>query len=177
MESEKQWHAVYTKPGWEKKVTESLSKRDIESYCPLNKIVTAWGNRKRTAYQPLFSSFVFLRISDAQYANIKQIKGVASFAYWLGKPALIREEEIETIHAFITDHNNVILEKISLPVANRIRNAKGFQLYSEEDMPEVNNNCVKAYLPSLLFAMVAELPVASVETIQHNMIPLALSIT
>ncbi len=31
----KKWYVVYTKPRWEKKVVEELSKLDIEAYCPM----------------------------------------------------------------------------------------------------------------------------------------------
>ncbi|RYZ19047.1 MAG: antitermination protein NusG, partial [Chitinophagaceae bacterium] len=33
------WYAIYTKPRWEKKVAELLTRKGIENYCPLNKVV------------------------------------------------------------------------------------------------------------------------------------------
>ncbi len=34
---QQKWYAVYTRPRWEKKVSESLKKMKIVDYCPLMK--------------------------------------------------------------------------------------------------------------------------------------------
>ena len=50
------WHAVYTKPRWEKKVAALLDAKGIEYYCPLNRVVKQWSDRKKTVLEPLFKS-------------------------------------------------------------------------------------------------------------------------
>ena len=44
---EKQWYAVYTRPGVEKKVCEILTRKKIENYFPLNRIVGDWNLNKK----------------------------------------------------------------------------------------------------------------------------------
>jgi len=41
------WHAVYTKPCWEKKVANLLELKKIEHYCPLQKVYRQWSDRKK----------------------------------------------------------------------------------------------------------------------------------
>jgi transcription antitermination factor NusG len=40
--------------------------------------------------------------------------GVINFVYWNGKPALIKEKEIQIIKRFLDEHENVELVKIEL---------------------------------------------------------------
>ena len=56
------WFAVYTKPRWEKKVSGILDDNGIENYCPLNKVVKQWSDRKKVILEPLFKSYVFVRV-------------------------------------------------------------------------------------------------------------------
>ncbi len=56
METEKKWYAIYSKPRWEKKVDALLQKRNIQSWCPLQKIEKQWSDRKKIVEEPLFRS-------------------------------------------------------------------------------------------------------------------------
>ncbi|HEX6432075.1 MAG TPA: transcription termination/antitermination NusG family protein, partial [Niastella sp.] len=67
MESAKRWYAVYTHAKWEKKVADLLTRKNIENYCPLNKVVRQWTDRKKIIYEPLFTSYVFPRITNKEY--------------------------------------------------------------------------------------------------------------
>src|SRR4051812_47816627 len=98
------WYAVYTRPRWEKKVAEILSSKKIENYCPLNKVVRQWSDRKKIVHEPLFTSYVFVHVEDGKLGKLRQIDGIINMVYWLGKPAVIRDVEIETIKRFLNDH-------------------------------------------------------------------------
>lgn len=37
--------------------------------------------------------------------------GIMNFVYWLGKPAVIKDLEIDMIRRFLNEHTNVSLEK------------------------------------------------------------------
>ena len=100
MNENKKWYAVYTRPRWEKKVSDILTRRKIENYCPLNKVVRQWSDRKKVLHEPLFTSYVFVRISEPELNSLKQTVGVINLVYWLGKPAVIRDPEVEMIKRF-----------------------------------------------------------------------------
>ena len=76
MHKANQWYAVYTRPRWEKKVASLLTKKKIENFCPLNKVVRQWADRKKTVYEPLFTSYVFVNTSETEM--LKSDKQTAS---------------------------------------------------------------------------------------------------
>src|ERR1700760_2619180 len=105
------WYAVYTKPRWEKKVADTLARHSFESYCPLNKVLRQWHDRKKFVHEPLFPSYVFIKTEEKRHAELSRISGVINLVYWLRKPAVIKEEEIDMIRKFTGQYTNVTLEK------------------------------------------------------------------
>jgi transcriptional antiterminator RfaH len=88
------WFALYTRPKNEKKVTEQLVKLGIEVYCPLVTQVKQWSDRKKKVETPLISSYVFVNIEEKYRNKVFEAFGVVRYLFWLGKPAVIRDEEI-----------------------------------------------------------------------------------
>ena len=166
MEVEKKWYAVYTKPRWEKKVAELLTKIQIATYCPLNRVVRQWSDRKKVVYEPLFQSYVFVQISSAEQLSVRKVEGVLNFVYWLGKPAVIKDAEIEIIQRFLKDHSNVQLEKTTINVNDTVRIVRGPLMEQEGNVVLVKGNRVKVVLPTLGYIMSAEVEKADVEVIR-----------
>jgi len=165
MEQERKWHAVYTRPKWEKKVSTMLSQKKIQAYCPLTKVVRQWSDRKKTVLEPLFNSYVFVHASTKEYQEIKQADGVINFVYWLGCPAVIKEEEINTIKSFIEEHETVTLEKAEVNLNDRIKITSGPLIDLEGSVLQMNSRAVKVYLPSLGYQMLAEVSRTNIKVI------------
>lgn len=91
------WFALYTKPRNEKKVTEGLLKLGIEAYCPTVNTLKQWSDRKKKVAVPVLPSYVFVKIEEQDRNQVFQIPGVVRFVFWLGKPAHIREIEIQAL--------------------------------------------------------------------------------
>jgi transcription antitermination factor NusG len=159
------WYAVYTKPRWEKKVAENLTKNSVENYCPLNKVLRQWHDRKKFVYEPLFTSYVFVRADENQHAELRKINGILNFVYWLRKPAVIRDEEINIIKKFMDQYTNVQLEKTIVNLNDTVRVIKGPLMEQEGNVIAVRNRTVKIALPSLGYIMVAEVEKQNVEVI------------
>src|SRR5688572_5910878 len=104
---EKKWYALYTKPRWEKKVDKLLAEKGMESYCPLQRVQRQWSDRKKIVDEPLFKSYVFVRISDEQQTAVRMVNGVVNFVYWMGKPAIVKDHEIQIIRQFMNEYDNV----------------------------------------------------------------------
>ncbi|MEO5891207.1 MAG: UpxY family transcription antiterminator [Ferruginibacter sp.] len=158
----KKWYALYTKPGCEKKVANLLSRRNIENYCPLKRHLSG---KKKVVLEPLFNSFVFVQISDAEMPGIRLTDCVLNFVYWLGKPAIIREEEIELMKRFINEYAVVKMEKIPFNVDGSVRVIGASLADNKGHMVSVKNNSVKIILPSLGYMMLAEVEKPNVEII------------
>ncbi len=168
MSTQKNWYAVYTRPKWEKKVAELLSKKRIENYCPVYKSVKQWSDRKKTIYEPLFTSYVFVQANESDQLAVRQTDGIMNFVYWLGKPAVIRHDEIEAIRNFLSENQHVHLEKIEVNVNDRVKILDGPFRYMEGNVTELRTKSVKVLLPSLGYALVAEIPKSRIEVINVN---------
>ena len=149
------WYAVYTRPRWEKKVAALLQQRGIESYCPLNKVRRRWSDRMKTIEEPLFKSYVFVRVADAARTSVRMTDGVINFVYWNGKPAVIKDKEISIIKRFLDEHENVMLQKIEVGVNERVKVIAGPMMDSEGRVVEVKNKTAKVAIDSLGYLLVA----------------------
>ncbi|OKL39562.1 UpxY family transcription antiterminator [Pontibacter flavimaris] len=151
------WYAIYTKPRWEKKVAQTLTQHSIQAYCPINRVVRQWSDRKKIIHAPLFTSYVFVRITEKEIAEVKKGDGVINLVHWLGKPAIIRDEEIEIIRQFLAEHQNVQLEKVQFRINDKVKMTSGFLMDKEGVVVAVKNSTVKVALPSLNYIMFAEI--------------------
>jgi transcription antitermination factor NusG len=121
----KKWYAVYTRPRWEKKVAELLLEKGIEHYCPINKVTRQWSDRKKVVMEPIFKGYVFVKLEDAKKWDVKLVPGILNFVYWLGKPAVIKDDEIDTIRKFLNEFDDVQVEEKGLVVNSEVRIKQG----------------------------------------------------
>lgn len=149
------WYAVYTKPRWEKKVAALLLQRSIESYCPLNKVRRRWSDRMKTIEEPLFKSYVFVKVNEAGRTQVRMTDGVINFVYWNGKPAVIKDKEISIIKQFLGEHESVMLQKIEFGVNERVKVIAGPMMDTEGQVLEVKKRTVKVAIDSLGYVLVA----------------------
>ena len=165
---QKQWLAVYTRPRWEKKVSRLLENKNIENYCPLNRVTRQWSDRRKTVQEPLFPSYVFVYASVNEYIQIKETDGVINFVYWLGKPAIIKQKEIESLKSFLNNYSSVELEKIDVNVDDEVRIVHGPLISMEGKVIDVEYNHVKIMIPSIGYSLVAKLSKAHIEITVHH---------
>ena len=158
------WYAVYTKPRWEKKVASLLSEKNIYNYCPLNKTLKQWSDRKKIVFEPLFKSYVFVRVTEEQKWKVMDVPGILNYVYWLGKPAQIKDEEIELIRNFLNDYNDVIVEKRDIVLNQTIKIIKGSFINQVGRVYEIQGNKVKVVIDSLGVALIANFPITAVES-------------
>jgi len=149
MSEEINWFALYTKPRWEKKVAKKLADSGINVYCPLNKVVRQWSDRKKTVYEPLFKGYVFVRISGHETTKVKQTDGVVNFVYWNGKPAIVRQEEIEVIQRFLSEFSEIEVEDLGLDVNKRVLIKNGVLVNYQGIVLEMYGNKAKVLIESM----------------------------
>jgi transcription antitermination factor NusG len=123
---EKKWFALYTKPRWEKKVDTVLAKKGIESWCPVQKVQKQWSDRKKIIEEPLFKSYVFVKIADNERTNVLMTDGILNFVYYVGKPAVIRDEEIEVIKKYLSEKDASI-------------SIQSLESFEQDDLVKVNH--------------------------------------
>ena len=151
------WYAVYTKPRWEKKVSALLSEKGIENYCPLNKVVKQWSDRRKVILEPVFKSYVFVKIDEEKKWDLKKINGIINFVYWLGKPAVIKEQEIITIRKFLNEFSDVqVAEERGLKVNAKVRIKQGLMMNYQGLLIELAGNRAKVRIDSMGISLHAQ---------------------
>lgn len=145
----KEWYAVYTKLNFERKVANFLTRKGITNLLPLVQNVL----KRKSHGIPVFPNLVFVKLEKELIGKILQIPEVINFVYWLGKPASLKEVEIEVIKRFIQDHKNVSIQKIDV---NRDEDVciSTEEKNTHNKLPKIE--CVQVTLPSLGFALIGE---------------------
>jgi transcription antitermination factor NusG len=157
------WYAVYTKPRWEKKVHQLLSERGLEAYCPVNRIRKKWSDRIKWVDVPLFTSYVFVRVPETEQEKVRGVNGVVNFVYWLGKPAVIKDKEIEAIRNLLDEYREIRVEPFNFQANARVIVRRGVFMDKEATIMKVINNKVKVVIESIGYTLIAVIDKSNVK--------------
>ncbi len=164
----RRWYAIYTRPRWEKKVTQLLLEKGVECYCPLNKIRRRWSDRLKVVEEPLFKSYVFVKVQDGERSIVRTTNGVINFVYWNKKPAVIKEKEISAIRRFLDEHENVEVRPIELKLNQRVKVIAGSLMDQEGKIIDVRHKMVKVAIDSLGYILIAYIDRTKLTSAQLN---------
>ncbi len=158
------WNVLYTKTKNEKKVFDRLSNLGVDAYCPCQQTLKQWSDRKKWVEEPVFKSYIFVKApeSEVQKLQILNTSGVVRFLYWLGKPAQVRQEEIDAIRCFLGEHQSV--ESVSFDVGLKLNVKQGVLKGSEGVVLYQTKNEVVLRVEKLGMSLVARLPKISVDS-------------
>lgn len=160
---QKNWYAVYTKPHCERKISHSLSKKNVENFCPLNHRRSRQFFLSVTSAEPVFTSYVFVRSREDEVIPLtKRIPGAISVLYWKGRPATIKDEEINAMKEFAQNHEGIVVEKMR---SNSKSEETDLSYLMDGQILLVKNRTMKLNIPSLGLSMVAKLPEEKTEQI------------
>ena len=95
------WYVLYTAPRAEKQVRDRIDALGIECWLPLHRTPRVWSDRVKIVELPLFNSYLFVRCTDPELRNLIRVYGVARIVYYNGKPAVVRQKEIDAIQEFL----------------------------------------------------------------------------
>ncbi len=143
------WYVVYTKPKWEKKVAEKLNELGIECYCPLVTQIKQWSDRKKKIEVPLFNSYVFVKLADIDLNSVFQVAGVVRYLFWLGKAAVVRNEEILTIKQSLSNTNISNVSVVPYKKGDKVKLETGVFSSQNAIVQEVTNTHCIVVLESL----------------------------
>ena len=96
------WFILYVKPRNEKKVALKLEKLGLTIYCPLIIQRKQWSDRIKKVEVPLINSYIFGQLKEKERNMVFQISGVVRYLFWLGKPAIARDKEIQTLKKWLS---------------------------------------------------------------------------
>ncbi len=150
------WHVVQTKQHFERKVAEQLTRKKIETYCPLQRKVNLFNEKRKISVEPLFDCMVFVRISESEQLMVKKISGVVNFMYWLSDIAVIKEEEIEILKHVLDEFNVLKVQQIKVNTNESPKVMKSQVLEKSGDVIEYEKSLVNVVLPSIGYLLLAQ---------------------
>jgi transcription antitermination factor NusG len=143
------WYAVHTRPRWEKKVAALLQDKGIVNYCPLNKVMHQWSDRKKAVLEPLFKGYVFVQVDEKLKWDILNFNGIVNYVHWLGKPAKIRNSEIDTIRRFLNEFDAVEVIETNMQLNSAVQVKQGVLMNYKGIVIELSGNRAKVKIESM----------------------------
>ena len=155
MSNTKKWYVVYTKPRWEKKVASLLTDKGVENYCPLNRVSKKWSDRKKVVLEPLFKGYVFVALAITNKWEVKNTEGILNFVHWNGKPATVKEKEINIIKRFLQEFDDIIVSNSRLSPSDEVEIKQGLLMNFKGIVLEVTGNRAKVKIEGMGLTLTA----------------------
>ncbi|WP_308990383.1 UpxY family transcription antiterminator [Mariniflexile litorale] len=107
------WYVLYVKSKQEFKVQDYLNKLDLEleAFCPYRIELKQWSDRKKKIAVPLISSIVLIKTKEINRDKVFSVPGTIRYLFWLGKPAIVKEFEVEQLLS-ISHNENIISHEV-----------------------------------------------------------------
>ena len=99
LEAAQHWYAVCVYPRHEKAVRTYLDRRGVHAFVPLYRTIRRWKDRKKELELVLFPGYVFVSLDLQQRLRVLESPSVVRFVCFQGRPAPIRESEIQSLLA------------------------------------------------------------------------------
>lgn len=117
------WFVLYVNSRTEKKVAQRLVDKGIEVFCPTKIEERQWSDRVKKVEVPYFQSYVFAKFSSKDTNYVLETPGVVRRLFWMQKPAVIREEEMQEVMAFFNTHSKI--EQVNFTEGELVRITRG----------------------------------------------------
>lgn len=143
------WYVLYTRSRYEKAVAEKLALAGMEGYCAVLKTRKKWSDRYKWVEEPLFRSYCFVKTDEKEREKALRVAGVVRFLYHCGKPAIIREKDMEVVKSWLMNYDHEKIEVVNLSEKDRILIRTGALIGQEAEVIESKGNYALLYLESL----------------------------
>jgi transcription antitermination factor NusG len=116
------WYAVQTRARNEKAVAHRLQEHHISTFLPLVSEVRRWSDRKKKVDFPLFSCYLFARLTPTNEDRLRvlRVNGVFQLVGTRGEGSPIPDEQIETIRILVQEQLPVCSHPF-LRIGQRVR--------------------------------------------------------
>ena len=115
-----QWHVIYTRPKFEKRIAKRLDELKIEYFLPLKMEQRQWHDRKKNLEMPVLPNYVFVHCELADMLKVYTISGFVRFISTSGKPDVISQVQMERIKTVLLSDHEMATEDFALGEAVKI---------------------------------------------------------
>ena len=109
------WYVLCVTPHKELEIADILKSIGIEVFCPTSNDIEHSNESKKTISKPLFPSYIFVKISKRNRVAVFNVSGITRYLFCEGRPAQVRESEIDTMKSWIDDDSvhEIVISKYS----------------------------------------------------------------
>lgn len=136
-------------------MSQKLSELGIVNYCPFNRTIRQWSDRRKAVYEPLFKGYIFLQVEESKKWDIKGIDGIINYVYWLGKPAKVKSGEIDLIKRFLKEFESVEVVDYEILVNSSVIISEGIMMDYKGIVVEIIGNKARVKVESMALSLVA----------------------
>jgi transcription antitermination factor NusG len=97
------WYGLHTRPRHEKVVAQRLEERGVTTFLPLINEVHTWSDRKKTVQVPLFSCYVFAKVSANKLdrLGVLRVEGAFGLVGTRGEGTSIPDDQIDAVRNLV----------------------------------------------------------------------------
>ena len=99
--------------------------------------------------EPLFKGYVFVQVEEAKKWEVLHVNGILNYVHWLGKPAIVKDEEINTIRKFLNEFENVEVIESKMQVDSEVRVRQGLLMNYHGMVLELQGSKAKVRIESM----------------------------
>ncbi|KKN04413.1 hypothetical protein LCGC14_1097740 [marine sediment metagenome] len=159
------WYVLIVKFRREIQIAQNLERMGIETFCPTIFETRRWSDRKKRIEVPLFKSYVFVRLEEIRRNEVFVVGGIVRYLFWLGKPAIVDDKEIDVIREWLANDGKEIGLSPLIP-GQKVVVAEGLMANKTAVVQKVGKNRLHVVLEKL--NMILNLDVHSVELLSNK---------
>jgi len=125
IERRERWYAVYTQARHEKKVAERFDEQGVRYFLPTHKILKQWSDRKKWVEEPIFKSYIFVRVGLRKYELVLNTEGVVTFVKFNSFPEPVSDEVIKSLVKLIQSEEEFEVNSEHFEVDEKVKVARG----------------------------------------------------
>ncbi len=113
---EDNWYVFYVTAKHERKAEKLLIRDGYNCYLPIITVLKQWKQRKKHVEEPLFKSYIFVKVRKNQIYDVLQTPSVISYIRFAGEPAVISQQHIDLIQELIQNKTkfNISSERVKV---------------------------------------------------------------
>src|SRR5690606_4768737 len=113
--------------------------------------IRQWSDRKKKVQTPLFNSYIFVRLKDSQRSRVFDALGAVRYLFWLGKPAIVKDHEIEIIRQWLEEDAYEEVKVCEFQPGDEIEIRNGVLKGKKAIVREVGKREIRLILPTMGF--------------------------
>ena len=117
----KQWYVLFVKSRNEKKIDLRLKEDGYKTFLPLKKELRYRKQRKVWVEEPLFRSYLFIKVRAHQLYDVLQYPEVLTVVKNAGEPSVVKEKTLLLIKKLLISETTFEVEKNAIKPGHKIK--------------------------------------------------------